>query len=44
VCLLDQPFIRDERRPVGELIKEVIAKTGENIQVRRFARFRLGEG
>jgi elongation factor Ts len=44
VCLLDQPFIRDEHKPVGELIKEVIAKTGENIQVRRFARFRLGEG
>lgn len=42
--LLDQPFIRDESRSVGELIKEVIAKTGENIQVRRFARFRLGEG
>ena len=44
VVLLDQPFIRDESRSVGELIKEVIAKTGENIQVRRFARFRLGEG
>lgn len=43
-CLVDQPFIRDERRSVGELIKEVIAKTGENIQVRRFARFKLGEG
>ncbi len=43
-CLLDQPFIRDERRSVGDLIKEVIAKTGENIQIRRFARFRLGEG
>ena len=43
-CLLDQPFIRDERRTVSELIKEVIARTGENIQVRRFARFRLGEG
>jgi elongation factor Ts len=43
-CLLEQPFIRDERRTVSELIKEVIAKTGENIQVRRFARFRLGEG
>jgi elongation factor Ts len=42
--LLDQPFIRDEHRSVGDLIKEVIAKTGENIQVRRFARFRLGEG
>lgn len=43
-CLLEQPFIRDERRVVGDLIKEVIARTGENIQVRRFARFRLGEG
>lgn len=42
-CLLEQPFIRDERRTVAELIKEVIARTGENIQVRRFARFRLGE-
>jgi elongation factor Ts len=43
-CLLDQAFIRDESRSIGELIKEVIARTGENIQVRRFARFRLGEG
>lgn len=46
VCLLDQPFIRDDGthpRTVGDVIKEVIAKTGENIQVRRFARFRLGE-
>jgi len=44
VCLTEQPFIRDERQAVGELIKDVIARTGENIQVRRFARFRLGEG
>jgi elongation factor Ts len=46
VCLLDQPFIRDDGtdpRRVSDVIKEVIAKTGENIQVRRFARFRLGE-
>ncbi len=46
VCLLDQPFIRDDgshARKVGDVIKEVIAKTGENIQVRRFARFRLGD-
>lgn len=42
--LLEQPFIRDERRTVGDLIKDVIARTGENILVRRFARFRLGEG
>jgi len=47
VCLMDQPFIRDtgpRPRTVGDVVKEVIAKTGENIQVRRFARFRLGEG
>lgn len=47
VSLLDQPFIRDDGshpRTVADVIKEVIAKTGENIQVRRFARFRLGEG
>ncbi len=46
VCLLDQPFIRDDGshpRKVGDVIKEVIARTGENIKVRRFARFRLGE-
>lgn len=46
ICLLDQPFIRDDGskpRTVGDVIKEVIARTGENIQVRRFARFRLGE-
>ncbi len=46
VCLLEQPFIRDEGshpRTMGDVVKEVIARTGENIQVRRFARFRLGE-
>ena len=43
VCLLNQPFIRDPSQTVGDLIKGVIARTGENIQVRRFARFRLGE-
>ena len=46
VVLLDQPFIRDDgahQRTVGDVVKEVIARTGENIQVRRFARFRLGE-
>ncbi len=46
VCLLDQPFIRDDgshARSVGDVVKEVIAKTGENIQVRRFTRFRLGD-
>ena len=40
--LLEQPF-RDQDRTVGELVTEAIAKTGENIKVRRFVRFELGE-
>lgn len=43
VCLLEQPFIRDEDKTVGDIIKEHIAKLGENIVVRRFARFEVGE-
>jgi elongation factor Ts len=46
VCLLDQPFIRDEGakpRTVGEVVKDAISRTKENIKVRRFARFKLGE-
>ena len=42
VCLVDQPF-RDEERTVGELITEKIATIGENIVVRRFTRYALGE-
>lgn len=43
VCLLDQPFVKDDKQTVGELVKAMSGKTGENIQVRRFARFQLGE-
>jgi elongation factor Ts len=42
VCLVEQPF-RDEERTVGELIVEKIATIGENIRVRRFTRYALGE-
>lgn len=42
-CLLEQPFIKEQDRPVSAIIKDAIAKTGENIVVRRFARFALGE-
>ncbi|MEO5885221.1 MAG: translation elongation factor Ts [Candidatus Limnocylindrales bacterium] len=42
VCLVDQPF-RDEERTVGELINEKVATIGENIRVRRFIRYALGE-
>jgi elongation factor Ts len=43
VCLLEQPFIKDDKKKVGELVKEAITTTGENISVRRYARFQLGE-
>lgn len=43
VCLLDQPYIKDESKKVGDLLKELIAKLGENIVIRRFVRFQLGE-
>ena len=43
VVLLEQPFIRDESKTVRDLITEAIARIGENIQVRQFARFRIGE-
>ena len=44
VCLLNQPFIRDTEISVGELVKRGIAAVGENIVVRRFARYQVGEG
>jgi len=41
-CLLSQPFIKEPEKTVQEVIAETIAKVGENIKVRRFARFQLG--
>lgn len=43
VCLLEQPFIRDDSRKVSQIIAEKIAVLGENIVVKRFSRFELGE-
>jgi elongation factor Ts len=43
VCLLEQPFVKDQDRSVKDRIDETIAKLGENISVKRFVRFRLGE-
>src|SRR5688500_2064052 len=42
--LLDQPSIRDNNVTIGQLVTQATAKTGENIQVSRFVRFRVGEG
>jgi len=41
--LLDQPFVRDDKVTVSQLVAQASAKTGENIQVSRFVRFRVGE-
>jgi elongation factor Ts len=43
VCLVDQKFIKNTDITVGTLVSNMIAKTGENIIIRRFARFQLGE-
>ena len=45
VCLLEQPYIKDEhgKKTIQDLVQEASSKTGENIVVRRFARFRLGQ-
>jgi elongation factor Ts len=43
ICLLEQPYIKDDKVTVADLVKESGAKTGENIVVRRFVRFRLGQ-
>ncbi len=42
-CLLEQPFIKESSLTIGQLIAQKIAKLGENISVRRFARFKIGE-
>jgi elongation factor Ts len=43
-CLLDQAFVKDDKKKISEVLTDAVAKIGENIQVRRFARFVLGEG
>lgn len=44
VCLLEQPFIKDSDKTVEQVLKEKIAVIGENISIRRFVRFEMGEG
>jgi len=43
VVLLSQPYVREPKKTIGDLVKEVSAKVGENIQVRRFTRYQMGE-
>ena len=42
VCLVSMPFIKEPSRTIGDLIRDAVAKTGENIRVSRFSRFELG--
>ena len=42
-CLLEQPFVKDNDVSIGELVKHTVAKIGENIKIRRFTRYVLGE-
>ena len=44
ICLLDQPFVKDPDKTIDQIQQELIAKIGENIKIRRFVRFELGEG
>ena len=43
ICLLNQPYVRDDKRTVGDLVSEATAKLGERVVVRRFARYQVGE-
>ena len=44
ICLLDQSFVKNPDKTINDLQQELIAKIGENIKIRRFVRFELGEG
>jgi elongation factor Ts len=43
ICLLEQPFVKDPDKTIQELLTETIAKLGENISIRRFSRFKIGD-
>jgi elongation factor Ts len=44
ICLLEQPFVKNPDLTIGDLVKEQIMTIGENVKIRRFARFQMGEG
>jgi elongation factor Ts len=44
ICLLDQPWVKDDKKTIRDLQQDLVSKLGENINVRRFVRFELGEG
>ena len=42
-CLMDQPFVKEQKQTIEQLVKEAMSKLGENIQVKRFTRYKVGE-
>ncbi len=44
ICLLDQPFVKNQDKTIEQTLQELVARIGENIKIRRFVRFELGEG
>ncbi|MBQ9624488.1 MAG: translation elongation factor Ts, partial [Clostridia bacterium] len=44
ICLMNQPFVKDPDKTIDQMVKEQIATIGENISIRRFVRFEMGEG
>jgi elongation factor Ts len=43
VCLMEQPYVKDDKKTIEDVVKETIAKVGENIRVNRFTRYKIGE-
>lgn len=43
-CLMEQPYVKDQNITIGDLVRQMVSKTGENVQIRRFTRFKMGEG
>jgi elongation factor Ts len=44
ICLMEQPFVKDQDKSIEQVVKEAIAQIGENIKIRRFTRYQMGEG
>jgi len=44
ICLLEQKFVKDDKKSIEQLLQELVARIGENVKIRRFARYELGEG
>ncbi len=43
-CLMEQPYVKDQNISVADLVRQMVQKTGENVKIRRFVRFKMGEG